>query len=427
MIKSLTFITALLLLLCSTLSAQDGIEELRKVLSQRSAANTDAAIAAWQLHGDKFLETGDRDLMSQLQTFKPEIQTPVFAALKSRIGDTTKLSETSRILQLLNTVLDHSSAARLLTMLDQLPASEISKSMYAIIKYGSPATQLNAQKHIAQADEPLLQSIIESSLLYADESYIPKLSKLIDYSKFDLEELGAIFEILAEREFSSELYLDPKVFEITDKDFRIGLLILLAAYPQAETANYFIAESIGDGLEPQDTEIHALAISAFEAGAKQFKWSRYQNQYQRFLKATPDHRLAVDIAWCLHRLEDNKGTNFLLAEPEREYRENNGSWPYAVQLGTMQVKLGLHSDAYKVFHRAHTQGVKNQQVRRLMKRQDFVWAARAAAGAKRPSDALDWLNDSGLSLPELHEVGKFDEFAPYLDNDKFIALFGLDN
>ena len=62
-----------------------------------------------------------------------------------------------------------------------------------------------------------------------------------------------------------------------------------------------------------------------------------------------------------------------------------------------------------------------------MKRDDFVWAARAAAGAKRPAVAFDWLNASGLSIIELKEVGKYSEFAPYLDRDNFIALFSLDS
>jgi hypothetical protein len=62
-----------------------------------------------------------------------------------------------------------------------------------------------------------------------------------------------------------------------------------------------------------------------------------------------------------------------------------------------------------------------------MKRDDFVWAARAAAGAKRPSAAFDWLNASGLSITELKEIGKYSEFVPYLDRDRFIALFSLDN
>ena len=41
--------------------------------------------------------------------------------------------------------------------------------------------------------------------------------------------------------------------------------------------------------------------------------------------------------------------------------------------------------------------------------------------------AFDWLNASGLSIIELKEVGKYSEFAPYLDRDNFIALFSLDS
>jgi|GEM_PF-5674410 hypothetical protein len=423
-----TFVAALLVLsLCSTMSAQNDLENLRKVLVQKSAARIDAANAAWAIHGANFIETGDRNVMTQLESYKPEIQTALFVTLESMLSIPENAGKTSRVLQLLHSVLDHSSAAKLLMLLDKLPPSERHQSIYSIIKYGAPATQLDAKRFLNTDSPRLLQSIIEAFLLYGDERHIFDMSKLIDYQTFDVNELGAIFGILAERNFNSQLFIAAEAFTVTSKEFRIGLLTLLAKYPQPEAAPYFISESIGDGLEPKAIEINRLAILAFEAGAKIYKWSRYQNKYQRFLKSDPLHRLAIDVGYSLHRLDDDKGTKFLLDKPEQEYRDNDGQWPYAVKLGTMQVELGLHSDAYHVFHRAYTKGVKNEQVRRRMKRDDFVWAARAAAGAKRPSVAFDWLNASGLSITELKEVGKYSEFAPYLERDRFIALFSLDN
>jgi hypothetical protein len=428
MISRPTFVATLLLMpLCSTLFAQNNLEELRKILVDKSAARIEAANTAWAKDGAQFLESGDRNLMALFESLQPEIQTPLFSSLDTMLSDPAKLGQASRVLQLLNNVLDHSSAARLLLLLDRLPAGEKSKTIYTIIKHGSSATQLETERYINTTDARLLQSIVEASLLYADVSNILAMSKKIDYEKFQAEELGAIFGILAEREFNGELFIDPAAFEISSKEFRVGLLTLLAAYPQPDTAAYLITESIEDGLEPKSLEVNQLAVLAFEAGAKVFKWSRYQNKYQRFLKAEPMHRLAKDIAYSLHRLGDRKGTKHLLDKPEQEYRDNNGDWPYAVKLGTMQVKLDLHSDAYRIFHSAYTQGIKNEQVRRRMKRDDFVWAARAAAGAKRPSVAFDWLNSSGLSIIELKEVGKYSEFEPYLDRDSFIALFSLDS
>jgi hypothetical protein len=428
MISRPTFVATLLLLpMCSTLCAQNGLEDLRKILVNKSASRIEAADTAWAKDGAKFIERGDRNLLAMFESLQPEIQTPLFASLDTMLGDPAKLGQTSRVLQLLKNVLDHSSSARLLLLLDKLPESEKSKTIYTIIKHGSSATQLEAERYINTTDTRLLQSIVESSLLYADSSNIFAMSKNIDYTKFDVNELGAIFGILAEREFNGQLFIAPEAFEVSSKEFRFGLLTLLIAYPQPDTADYFISESIGNGLEPESVELSKLAILSFEAGAKVFKWSRHQQKYQRFLKSDPGHRLAEDIAYSLHRLGDRKGTKHLLDKPEQEYRENNGEWSYAVKLGAMQVKLGLHSEAYRIFNSAYTQGVKNEQVRRRMKREDFVWAARAAAGAKRPSVAFDWLNSSGLSIAELKDVGMYSEFRPYLDRDNFIALFSLDN
>ena len=428
MISRPTFVATLLLMpLCSTMFAQNNLEGLREILVAKSAARIEAANTAWAKDGAQFLESGDRNLMTLFESLQPEIQTPLFASLDTMLGDPAKSGQVSRALQLLGNVLDHSSAARLLSLLDRLPAGERPKAIYTIIKHGSSATQLETERYIDTTNARLLQSIVEASLLYADVSNILAMSKKIDYERFQADELGAIFGILAEREFNGELFIAPAAFEITSKEFRVGLLTLLAAYPQPDTAAYFITESIEDGLEPKSLEVNRLAVLAFEAGAKVFKWSRHQNKYQRFLKAEPTHRLAEDIAYSLHRMGDRKGTKHLLDKPEQEYRDNNGGWPYAVNLGSMQVKLGLHSEAYHVFDKAYKKGVKNEQVRRRMKRDDFVWAARAAAGAKRPSVAFDWLNASGLSIIELKEVGKYSEFAPYLDRDNFIALFSLDS
>jgi hypothetical protein len=428
MISRPTFVATLLLMpLCSTLFAQNDLEELRKTLVEKSAARIEAANTAWAKDGAQFLESGDRNLMTMFESLQPEIQTPLFASLAIMLGDTASLSQVSRVLQLLNSVLDHSSSARLLSLLDKLPASERAKTIYMIIKYGSSATQLEAERYLSTTDARLQQSIVEASLLYADGNNILAMSKKIDYKKFDVSELGAILGILSEREFNGQMFIAPEAFNVSSKDFRIGLLTLLTAYPQPDTAAYFLRESIENGLEPKSIEVSKLAVRAFEAGAKVFKWSRHQNKYQRFLKAEPEHRLAEEIAYSLHRLGDRKGTKHLLDKPEQEYRDNNGEWPYAVSLGTMQVRLGLYSEAYRVFDKAYTKGVKNERVRRSMKRDDFVWAARAAAGAKRPSVAFDWLNSSGLSIYELKDIGKYSEFEPYLDRGNFIALFSLDS
>jgi hypothetical protein len=428
MISRPTFVATLLLLpMCSTLCAQNGLEGLRKILVNKSASRIEMANAAWAKDGPEFLENGHRSLMSRFIALQPEIQTPVFASLDTLLGDSARLGQVSHVLELLTKVLDHSAAARLLSLLEKLPAVERPKSIYAIIKHGSSATQLESERYLNTTDSRLLQSIVEASLLYADIHNILPMSKKIDYTKFDVDELGAIFGILAERKFNGQLFLAPEALKVSSKDFRIGLLTLLEAYPQPDTAAYFISESIGDGLEPKSIVMSKLAIKSFEAGARVFKWSIHQNKYQRFLKDYPAHHLANYVAKSLHLLGDRKGTKHLLDKPEQEYRDNNGEWSYAVRFGAMQVELGLYSEAYRVFDKAYTKGVKNEQVRRRMKRDDFIWMARAAAGAKRPSIAFDWLESSGLSLQELKEVGKCIEFEPYLDNDKFIALFSLDS
>mgnify|MGYP001367148020 CR=1 FL=1 len=167
----------------------------------------------------------------------------------------------------------------------------------------------------------------------------------------------------------------------------------------------------------------AQALQAFEAGSSQFKWSKEQNKLQRFLKSNPKDGVAKEVAWTLHRLGDSKGAQFLLEGPQKSYKDSKGEWRYAVSLAKLQTELGLHKEAYSVFSRSY-KAIRNPQSRNRIRGEDCIWAARAAAGAKRPTEALEWLDRSGYSTKELKQYKSMPEFEPYLDRIGFEALFG---
>ncbi|MBC8371287.1 MAG: hypothetical protein H8E25_14900, partial [Planctomycetes bacterium] len=381
MFKRPTFVLAFMLSLLSTTPAQSGLEGLREVIVARNADKIATAHAAWAKHGPEFIKTGDRVLMTELKGLAPEIQEPLFEALAVRANDPAMSNETSRILQLLTDVLDQGSAARLLLILDTLPLGLRPEAAYSIIKCGAAPTQAQAKKLISQKNTRLSQSIVGALLLHGDPKFIPELSQIIDYENYDFDELGAILWSLAEIDFDTPFIVPEEAFLISSKEFRIGLITLLEKHPNVNAGDYLIRESIGESLKPKSPETAKLAVLAFEAGAREFNWSVLLNQYQRLLKSTPKHFLAKDIAYSLHRLGDKKGTKFLLSAPEKSYRDNNRNWWHATVLGSMQVELGLHADAYKVFKYSYDRAVKDESDYRKIKAQDLIWAARAPAGS----------------------------------------------
>ena len=92
----------------------------------------------------------------------------------------------------------------------------------------------------------------------------------------------------------------------------------------------------------------------------------------------------------------------------------------------LQVELNLHKEAYSVFTRSY-KAIRNPQNRNRIRGEDCIWAARAAAGARRPTEALEWLDRSGYSTKELRQYKSMPEFKSYLDRIGFEALFGTEN
>jgi hypothetical protein len=129
------------------------------------------------------------------------------------------------------------------------------------------------------------------------------------------------------------------------------------------------------------------------------------------------------VAWTLFRLGSRDGKRYLLEEVERQARDNPDSWRSQLALARRQVDVGDHADSYRGFRDVLTT-LAGSAFERSLTEQDWVWAARAAAGSRHQKEAGQWLEDSGLNSVELAKYRDLPEFAPLLDKQPFKRLFG---
>ena len=59
-----------------------------------------------------------------------------------------------------------------------------------------------------------------------------------------------------------------------------------------------------------------------------------------------------------------------------------------------------------------------------MQPEDWLFAARAAAGSRKEREAAEWLARTRMSPSELRPYRNLPEFADLLDQDPFDRLFG---
>ncbi|MDA1260605.1 MAG: hypothetical protein O3A20_08270 [Planctomycetota bacterium] len=114
----------------------------------------------------------------------------------------------------------------------------------------------------------------------------------------------------------------------------------------------------------------------------------------------------------------------MLDEVEREARENPQSYRSQLALARRQVDVGDHSDAFKNYKKTFD-SLEGTAFERSISSDDFVWAARAAAGSRRSKESGQWLEDSGLNPVELAKYKDQPEFSTFLDKQPFKRLFGL--
>lgn len=400
-----------------------GLESLTEDLAARTAAKRQAAEQAWKEHGKAYLAQPARATMDPLLQHAPEIQEPILEAMRTRLkAETPATDQLQNLLLLLARCQNAGGAARLWDLLPQLPAALQAEALRAVIRSGGQRTRTSARRFLTADQVGMRQAALEALLLHAPSAQIPGLMPYLEFRGMDLESFGATLGELAERSLPPEFLLPESSFELAHGPFQAGLVNYLVSHPQ-ENAEAFLLDRVlnrnGNNLSP---DARIASLQAYEVAAERFRWRSGIRLLARELKDMSRNTFSLELAWALHRLGENAGANYLLASPEAEAKRNPDDWRAQFTLGRLQVDLGEFQAAYRNFKKT-LDSLEGTPVARRIDSQDYLYAARAAAGAKKSKESGQWLIASRLTVKQLEPYRSLPEFEPYLKKAPFSRLF----
>lgn len=421
------FTASALLLVPLLLPAQNGqgpgLESLTEDLAARTAARRQAAEQAWLEHGKAYLAQPARATMEPLLAFAPEVQEPILAAIRSEIkAESPQADRLHNLLLLLSRCQNAGGAARLWDLLPQLPPALQADALRSVVAQGGQRTRSAARKFLQSDRIDMRQAALEALLLHAPAAQTPALMPYLRFEGMDLESFGAVLGEMAERELPPEFQLPSDSFGIPHGVFQTGLVTYLGQHPQENSEDYLLDRILNRAGNNLSVTARTESLKAYEAGAVHFRWRGGVRTLVRELKDLPRNTFSLELAWSLHRLGENAGANYLLAGPEADAKRNPDDWRMQFTLGQLQVEVGEHQAAYRTYKKT-MDSLEGTPVARRIDPQDYLYAARAAAGAKKSKESGQWLIASRLTTKQLAPYRDLPEFQPYLKKAPFSRLF----
>jgi hypothetical protein len=413
----------LLLLLPSCAAPQgDGtsLEALMRDLEQKTLVRRTSAAAVWSENAIPFL-SGDANRLPALLAAAPEIQGPILTSLRKSLTRDDIADLAPKLIQILGKVMNPAGAEELFDLLPELPPNAQPVAVSAALARG-PAVLYEAGLALTQSpDAALRQAAVQSLLLHGPKEDCARLAALLSATEGDRVQLNETLRALSLRELPDNFRLPASLMELKDNSFQRDLAQFFTFHPQ-DDAELFL---IGGALDPaRPKQERVVFLTAFEAGAKLFRWKEGEKTCEEFLKDVTRTETSEEIAWTLLRLGSKNAKRYLLQEIEQLARDNPNAWQTQLALARRQVEVGEHNDAFKGFKDVF-ETLAGTSFERALTAADFVWAARAAAGSRHQKEAGQWLESSGLNSVELGEYKALPEFVPYLDKQPFKRLFGL--
>lgn len=421
------FTASALLLVPLLLPAQTGqgpgLESLTEDLAVRTAARRQAAEQAWTEHGKAYLDQPARATMSPLEAFAPEVQEPILAAIRKEVGaEEPRVDRLHNLLLLLARCQNAGGAARLWDLLPQLPGSLQAEALRSAIAQGGQRTRTAARRFLASNHVHMRQAALESLLLHAPAAQTPGLIPHLRFEGMDFETFGATLGLLADRNLPPEFQMPATSFAVEHDVFQNGLVAYLKNHPQEDSETFLLDRVLNRGTNSLSVTARTEALHAYEVAAAQYRWRGGIRTLVRELKDMQRNTFSLELAWSLHRLGENAGRNYLLAGPEADAKRNPDDWRTQFTLGQLQVEVGEFQSAYRTYKKT-LDSLEGTPVARRIDPQDYLYAARAAAGAKKSKESGQWLIATRLTSKQLAPYRDLPEFQPYLKKAPFSRLF----
>lgn len=402
-------------------AAQDptSLDRLAEVLRERTRARREAATTAWKERGAAYLSAPDEAQRAALADFAPEIQGPVLSALRSRLeGEEVPEDEVRALAQLLAEVINASGADRLADLLESLPPAVRLECMPALARKGGLRSQRALQQHLDARDRAIRNAALLALLRHGQGGRCAGWLAEVPPREMNTETRQRVLNALAERELPAAFRLPAPWFALDDSKEVAALVGFLAAHPDEEVED-LVTELVLDRNRP--VAIRETGLQVIEHGAEAFRWRTAKRKLGAILRSEDGDPLAEPTAWTLHRLGEKAGARWLLEAPEEEVKDNENNYRAHLRLGEMQVRVGEFRDAFRSYEEAMRLA---DLYRGRLSAQDYLYASRAAAGARKSDEAGEWLAKTRMSPAELAPYRDLPEFADLLDDEPFTRLFG---
>jgi len=400
--------------------AQQGkLDELEQTLKKRTEAERAAAKAGWEKLGAAFLADGDDAVAAELRAFGPAIQIPLIQELDRQLSaDPISDVAVERLLSVLREVTNKNGADRIAARLGKLPETARISALRTIAERGSRRSHIALETRLS-SENKLERNAAQLALLeFGDTKRCIEWLSAVPLEQMTTQQRVRALEVLGRRELPAESSL-PVAWHSMDQGKEAEALFaywIAHPDPQIEEA---VLETV---LNPNRLlGLREAGLQILEHGVNELKWRDSKRKLGAILRNKDGDALAAKTAWALHRMGEKSGARYLLDGPEEAVKRDKNSWRAHLALGELEVRLGDFRSAYK----SYSNSLRLAEISRsTWNSRDYLYAARAAAGAKKEREAGEWLARSRMSPRELAPYRDLPEFEPYRDKQPFARLFG---
>jgi hypothetical protein len=416
---ALTTLPLLLTIASFPLLQSGGVEDLLARLEGKFSAERTAAESVWLESGPAYLKAPTTETLRPILAESPFIQEPL---LRTFFGLPQEEPQRLLVLRALLRSMDTSGADSLSASIQELTPGELALAMPALVQKNGVLAEW-AVSSFLDHDEPEFRFLaLKNLLLYGNAALCSNWIQRLHISDAPAEQLGELLSSISERDsLPEQLQLPESLLSARHDSLVEGVLAILLAFPD-KRSEAFAQEIALDLTRP--APVRSLAIQVIEKGAPLFRWRRSQREFVHFLKSNEEDALANSIAWAAHRLGEKTGTKFLSKDLKESTRKNPKDWRLRLSYGERLVELSEFSDAYKEYRKV-VQDLEGTPAYRSIKRESWLFAARAACGARRMADGADWLSNARMSPRELEAYRDLPEFKYALSKSNFKRLFGI--
>ena len=408
------------LLAPSAFSQEDsGLDRLTETLRKRTEARRSAAELAWDEGREAYLTGPNEERREALAVFAPEIQGPILATLQAKLkAEKVDEAQVDALVSLLGATANTAGADRLAQHLLQLPPAARLRAIGFLGRKGGLRSVRALESSLQARDAELRDASLLALLKVGKPTDCQAWLAQVEVTRLSTDKRIEVLNELQLRPLPAEFNLPATWYELREPKETEALFHYLQQHPD-EAVEDFVLEFILDRNRPLKLRLQGLAVA--EHGARELKWRDAKRKLGVLLRAKDGDPMSEEAAWTLHRLADKAGARFLLDAPEEQVKRNKNDWRAHLSLGEMQVRLSEFRDGFRTYE----DGIRLADVSRgRLQASDWLYAARAAAGARKEREAGEWLARTRMSPSELAPYRDLPEFADLLDKEPFDRLFG---